>query len=208
MGINLDMLSGSHYNIPDSAGTNIVPTHVIFRQIDYDIAKGHFRFSRRDLRVSLAKLQSKFTSPLDMMNYIANGGKLSSGQDDKPPLEKGELDFSIQVPSYVIVSIKPGFNWTFDPGKKGATLGSDTYLDYYEKLLHYDHVNNRLSAGGFKGCRHVVFSARPLPANPAGGDTEQPINFNLVDARDTPITVDPDIRYPGNTGLTEGDPEP
>lgn len=35
----------------------------------------------------------------------------------------------------------------------------------------------------------------------------QPINFHFIDAGGTKITVDPDIRYPGNTGL-ETDPPP
>jgi len=54
----------------------------------------------------------------------------------------------------------------------------------------------------------VAFSALPLPANPAGGSNVQPINFNLIDTRLTPVTVDPDIRYPGNGGTFDGDPPP
>ena len=206
MGIIVDILSSSHFEIRDQNTIPIVPSHVIFRELNYDLTKGSFIYSRKDQKVLLTKLQSKFSNPLDMMHFIANTGKISKKQDNQPMPEVRELDFSVHEPSYVVVSIKPSFNWAFDPRKKGITLGSEGNMDCYERLLHYD--GTQLSGQPVVGCRHLVFLARALPPNTAGGDTEQPVNFNLVDASGTQVTVDPDIRYPGNTGLTEGDPEP
>jgi len=200
--VKLRIRSDDHYEIPSLK--NIITYYIIYRQLSYDSKNNCFIYFYNDCKVLWSEAKAKFGSIDGVIRHMETHGKISKDNEKKP--DPG-LDFSIHDNSSVIIGVDPKINWMFNPDKAGVSLGSIDNISCYDNLQHFDPSSRQFSTKPVKNCRLVMFSAIPLPAVPTG-DALQPLNFRLVDAQGTRVTVDPDIRYPGNGGSAPSDPDP
>jgi len=185
-----------------SIPTNILPTispiQIVFREL-YLINSGtKIRYSRIDRRIPWQNLKHK-----NINDVIKNIGSYIGKKIDQDPAENNPEDIPIRYPSYLILSIKNSETHTFSESTNAVTLINRDYINCFENLIHVD-ANGASSNGPIGKCRLVVLSVSPLPDGAA-----QPIALNFNNGRDLLISVDPDIRYPGNGGAVVGDePDP
>ena len=194
---------------------------VIFREITYDKTIDDFIFGRRDGRVKWDNLKKLgFLSIEDLLKRISDYKKLPITPIDPGLKEVHYLDIAVCSPSDVIISIKSEDDWFFSSDKDSkncsVSLGEIIQSGYDKKffnVLHVDPKDNSVSNVVPANCKLIAFSADPLtqppPPQPSPpGSNDQPYNYHLVDSAGKPRKVDPDIRYPGNTGLEPGDDPP
>lgn len=207
MEIDLSILTNQQTPIYFNNKQTITPTHLVFRELNLDAVGKNYEYSRRDLRYPLATLKI-----YDLHEILLNIDDYHNTTIHQEPVDEYKvLSIPLRVSAYMIFSISQDLGWFFDPKKLGVTLGNTTdgtvNKGLYENLWHYDEDRGVFSLLPIENCRTVAFSAMPLPPKP-GEDNVQPINFNLIDTKLTPVTVDPDIRYPGNGGTFDGDQPP
>lgn len=186
---------------------------LIFRELNYDKAVGEFYFSRKDKRTGWAALKGKFGTIDNLIQNIEEYNNLQIAQEDKKNDETSKLAIAVRAPSYIVLSISRELPWSFggDGQNQSISIGNyknSTYKDNFSDVRHYN-ANGSVTAAVGSGCTLIALSVDPLltPDPHADPYNDQPINFHLVDAGGTAITVDPDIRYPGNSGA-EIDPPP
>ena len=180
---------------------------LIFRELNYDAVKGEFYFSRKDMRTGWPALHAEFGSIDEVIKNIDKYNVKHIKQEDPSNNESSNLAIAVRAPSYVVLSINKALPWSFgkDQKKQSISVGEDKNTGYqknFSSVRHYNADGSVTDEVG-KQCTMVAFSVDPLldPDPHAEPYNDQPINFHLVDAGGTAITVNPDIRYPGNSGL-------
>jgi hypothetical protein len=186
--------------IPTNALPTILPAQIVFRELYLINNDTEIRYSRIDKRIPWKKL--KHNNINDVIKNIDKYIKKSIEQDVS---EKKLEDIPIRKPSYLILRIKDTEPHDFSRITGAVTLLDESFIDYFENLVHVD-VNGQLSTTPpSTKCRLVVLSVRPLPKK---GDS-QAIALNFNNDRGQLISIDPDIRYPGNGGAIDGnEPDP
>ena len=123
------------------------------------------------------------------------------------PLDEDKiLDIPIREPSYVVIELDPQDGLRFNPNRAGITLGK--YFAGDEDLAgklysspKYVGVTGMIAEEPMEGCRMLFFPTVPFSKHrPDVTSYNQPLNFHVIDAAGTPLTIDPDVRYPGNGG--------
>ncbi|MEZ0244022.1 MAG: hypothetical protein ACAH11_11650 [Sphingomonas sp.] len=184
------MASYNQYDMDSGDPQNFNPLRVVHRILNLDREDGFLY--RSAVKAYPWPQRPRFNGINDLVRHL--GTRCATGMPDVN--EAKVLDVPVGADAYVIIEIAPDLNWRFDPRRDGVTLGgiaNDARLRH-RNLMHFDPGTAILQEPPCPDCRIVCFSTLvPLVAN-------QPINFNLIDAHGTPISVDPDIRYPGTGG--------
>lgn len=210
------IVSGETHPLPHTPPP-VQPSYIIFREIGYDAPRQNFYFTRQDGRVKWSSLKKYFKDINDLLRRIDDYNRLPVQPVNPSHYDVGDLDISVHDPAYVILSLKRCAPWTFGGtaasddcsislGGKGAT----DYTNNFSQVLHFNPANNSVEDKVPDGCTLIAFAVSPLAIpNPAQGlDNIQPINFHVRDDQRDELKVDPDIRYPGNSGLDPGDDPP
>lgn len=210
------IVNGETHPLPHKP-PSVQPEYIIYREIGYDAPKRNFYYTRQDGRVHWSSLIKYFTDIRDLLCRIDDYNRLPIQPVNPSHYEAGDLDIAVCDPAYIILSLKRCAPWTFggEPASDDCSIslgakGASDYTDNFSQVLHLDPASNKLENKVPNGCTLIAFAVTPLslPKPGQGVDNIQPINFHVRGPELVDLKVDPDIRYPGNSGLDAGDDPP
>lgn len=191
----------SRQNIPMKCRTVIGfdATHIIYRRFSYDPATG-FRYAQKPLRRRISDLPIAL-QPIDA--FAAHAAVNPIQWQEEPVDETTPLAIPARVHAYVVLQLDNELPMEFDPGFPAISFGTFeidqvTADRHYGDVMHFNSGTGHLQIEPCAKCRIAVFSV--LPRTP---ESRQALNYNLVDFGGTAVTIDPDIRYPGNGGAVD-----
>ena len=191
-------------------GWSFRPTHIIYRKLAFHTAGGYYYYSNAPKRRPISDIHPSIRSIQDFARYI----ETNEVEWEQEPRKEGDEDGRIRelaiphrVHAYVVIQLEAGFRYLFDNDYPAISFGTydvdkPTADAYFGDVLHYDPRTKKLAPGFNSQCSIAVFSA--IPRIPGSGTSKQKLNFNVVDARQEDVTIDPDIRYPGTGGDVDG----
>lgn len=176
------------------------PTHILYREIKLYTSPIRFAFSKRYRPIATG------AGGPSIEEFLRNIGTYS-GYDGDALEPTGPLDIPVKRHFHLVIGLDRSDGLTFRAGgKAGLTLG-DYFQDdqsladtMYSSLRYVDDRGNirPVTAAGCRTLLLTVVSA--AMASPGTNPYQQPINFHVIDGGGTPLTIDPDIRYPGTGG--------
>jgi hypothetical protein len=147
-----------------------------------------------------------------MVASITNNGY--NAQPLSAPYQR-PMDLSLRAPTCFIFRLSDNWSWRFSYKAKGATLGKNVGTD----IQNYYNLRHVLDDGSQQAdpfphnrfCRLIYFIARPIAGVPNDPSKVFNHSFNLniemvypdhLGLPNTiPIVIDPDVRYPGGSGV-------
>jgi hypothetical protein len=106
-------------------------------------------------------------------------------------------------PAFLVFKLDPRLNWRFSRTEPAVTLKDAGHDQFYGGLTYVD-ADGRNHESPLEECRLVFFKA-----DPPAGSYRHGLNFNVEliqkahlgddEPRVLPITIDPDIRFPGGS---------
>ena len=182
------------------------PTRYVVREIEFKVVDRRLLFSYRndskaqDLpKGGIATVAKALCRPAAAVAVRAAPVPSLAAAPQTP------LDLELQGdPIFIILKLAEPVNMTFSANRKAVTHKNDGDRSHYGRLRHVNRKGQE-SAAPLAGCRLVYFVAAP-PA----GNYQHGFNFNVdleqdpgVDGtrRMLPLSIDPDIRFPGGSGV-------
>lgn len=181
----------------------ITPERVIVREITFLMDSDGLQFLYRGA-VSAVRLgeggidevvRGLATAPYDP--FVAPAA-LNDG-DGETPLDLGVTG----EPAYIVFKLDPRLNWRFSDNEAGISHKHSAETAYYGGLQHV-LPDGSYAEEPVEDCRLVFLTANPPP-----GEYKHGFNFHVelvqkpllgkTQPRFLPITIDPDIRFPGGS---------
>lgn len=185
----------------------VVPKRYVIREISFLMDSDGLQFLYKDStegkgihdRSEIHRVVPTLTATDFAASLGLTGAGLSTAET---PLDLG-LDGS-KGPAFLVFKLDPRLNWRFSQHEAAVTLKDDAHDIYYGGLVYVDD-KGKYHPEPIPDCRLVFFAA-----NPPQGSYKHGFNFNVeliqkphvgeVEPRVLPITIDPDIRFPGGSG--------
>jgi hypothetical protein len=191
------MSSAANRSVPVNQGIEnkppkvFKPKQIIYRELSFD--KGS-HYSHKDKPI-------KFDPALKIEDVVRDIIKNGPPKGDTDEDEDLPLSIPVRRDSYILLTTRNNAVFPyFSTERPAIDLAENPQNpptgDLYGELRHYDRATDSFSATPPKDCQFAFFS---VAAHQVNGYVQK-INFNVVDARGTTHSIDPDVRYPGNGG--------
>ena len=198
----MPVLKDSDFNRPIRTPYLGDPYYLLYRRIKLSTAPLKFEYSMR------YKPLVKGTDTPSVAHFVRNVGTYEQ-QWKGDPAEYSILDIPVKRHSCIVIELDQTDGLTFRRDRAGISLGdlfeqnevlaNQLYTSVRYVDASYNIVNNPIDK-----CHMLLFDAVHIKKYQQVTAYNQPINFYVVDDGQTLLTIDPDIRYPGNGGGTEG----
>ncbi len=196
---------------PISPALDVVPKRYVVREISFLMDSDGLQFLYKDSttgrRIAAPNEFDAVVPQMQATSFPAALGLTGAGlaTAETPldlALEGGEEEG--KGPAFLMFRLDPRLNWRFSRDEPAVTLKDSAHDQFYGDLTYID------AEGGYHGepvdeCRLIFFKADPPLGNYRHG-----LNFNVEliqkphvgddEPRVLPITIDPDIRFPGGSG--------
>jgi hypothetical protein len=191
-----------------SADLDVTPERFVVREISFLMDSDGLQFLYKDSTQgtkipSVGGIRAVVPELTEKVFSAALGLKGSGLATAETPLDLA-LEGGEAGPAYLVFKLDPRLNWRFSKTEPAITLKDDANSRFYGDLTYVDD-GGKDHKEKLENCRLVFFKA-----NPPAGEYRHGFNFNVEliqrphvgpdePPRILPITIDPDIRFPGGS---------